>query len=111
MRISPSHRKYRLLPGSELLRVGHWQRAEAGQLKGLIKRFATRENQVRKRGKPSFLWRTRRLKAVAIYEARFEAAPEAFRRHKLPSLSSYYVRNGRYLWPETGEPGKPVPTR
>jgi hypothetical protein len=111
MRIVPSHRKYRLSAGSELLRVGYWQRAEPGQLKGLIKRFATREERARKSGKPVFLWRTRRLKAVAIYEARFESAPAVFRHHKLPSLISYYVSDGRYLWPETGEPGKPVLTR
>jgi len=101
-------RKYRLLPGSELLRVGYWQRAEAVELKGLIKRFATRENQARKRGRQSFLWRNRRLTAVAVYEARFESAPEIFRHHKLPSLRSYYVHDGRYLWPEHGEPGEPV---
>jgi hypothetical protein len=102
-----SKRKYSLFAGSELLRVGHWQRAAAAELKGLIKRFATREDQARRRGKQSFVWRRRRLSAIAIYEARFESAPEIFRHHKLPSLMSYYVSEGKYVWPETGEPGKP----
>jgi hypothetical protein len=103
-------RKYRLLPGSELLRVNYWWRVEAAELKGLIKRFATRENQARRKGRPAFVWRNRRLSAVAIYETRFKSAPAVFRQHKLPPLKSYYVHEGRYLWPEHGEPGKPLGT-
>ena len=101
-------RKYRLLPGSELLRASYWRRVEAAELKGLIKRFATREDQARQNGRPAFVWRNRRLRAVAIYESRFELAPETFRHHKLPALKSYYVHEGRYLWPEHGEPRRPV---
>ena len=102
-----SGRRYRLLPGSELLRVRYWQKAEANELKGLIKRFATRENHAWKKGKGALLWRSRRLKAVAVYEARFEPAPEIFRHRKLPLQKSYYVHGGKYVWPEHGEPGKP----
>jgi hypothetical protein len=101
-------RKFALLPGSALLRVGYWQQAGAAELKGLIKRFATREHQARTSGKRSFVWRRRRLSAVAIYEMRFELAPEIFRQHKLSPLRSYYVREGRYIWPETGQPGKRI---
>lgn len=101
-------RKHHLLPGSELLRVGYWQRTGAAELKRLIKRFAAREDEARSRGKQTFIWRRRRLNAVTIYEMRFDSAPEVFRRHKLPSLMSYYVHEGKYVWPETGEPGKPV---
>jgi hypothetical protein len=100
-------RKQRLLPGSELLRAGYWQQAGEIELKQLIKRFATREDQARRRSKPSFLWRRRRLSAVSIYEERFGAPPAIFRSHKLPLQRSYYVHEGKYIWPETGEPGKP----
>jgi hypothetical protein len=37
--------KYHLLSGSELFRVAHWKRVSKNELKSLIKRFATREQQ------------------------------------------------------------------
>jgi hypothetical protein len=74
----------------------------------LIKRFATRENQSRQHGAPTFRWRRRRLGAVGVFERRFEKVPEVFRNHKLPKMKSYYVHQRKYIWPESGEPGKPV---
>ena len=106
-----SHRKYALLPGSELLRSTYWWRAESASLKGLIKRFATREERARRKGLPTYQWRSRRLRAVEIYEARFEAVPDVFRARRLLPQSSYYVRDGKYIWPERGNPGDPVPVR
>lgn len=108
---SITRRSYRLLPGSELLRPAFWWRAEQSQLKILIKRFATREDSTRRRGLPTYLWRNRRLRAVAVYEARFEAVPELLRSRRLSRLSSYYVRDGKYIWSERGEPGRPVSGR
>ena len=103
-----ANRKYALGPGSELLRAAHWARAAQNELKGLIKRFATREENCRRRGAPTFPWRTRRLNAVAVYEARFERAPDIFRARRLPRMRSYYVHDAKYVWPERGEPGRPV---
>jgi len=76
-----------------------------------IKRFATRENRCRrksKEAKSTYRWRSYRLRAVGVYESRFERVPEIFRNRKLPQMRSYYVRDGRYVWPEHGEPGKLV---
>ena len=106
-----SGRKYLLLPGSELLRSVYWARATKNVLKGLIKRFATRENRCRTKGKSTYRWRSYRLRAVSVYESRFERVPEIFRNRKLPQMRSYYVRDGRYVWPEHGEPGKLVRSR
>jgi hypothetical protein len=106
-----SRRSYRLLPGSVLLRPIFWWRAEQSQLKILIKRFATREDQARRRGLPTYVWRNRRLRAVAVYEARFEAVPALLRSRCLSRQESYYVQDGKYIWPERGKPGDPVRTR
>jgi hypothetical protein len=76
------------------------------ELKSLIKRFATRENQCCRKGGRAYRWRSYRLKAVVVYERRFERVPEIFRGWKLPPMKSYYVREGRYVWPEHGEPGR-----
>ena len=106
--MSRVHRKYALGAGSQLLRPAHWARAAKNELKGLIKRFATREDNCRRKGAPTFRWRTRRLGAVAVYEAGFERVPDIFRGHGLPRMKSYYVHDAKYVWPETGEPGRPV---
>jgi hypothetical protein len=50
-------------------------------------------------GKPTFIWRRRRLGAVIEYERRFEEVPQLFKGHKLPNLRSYYVIDGKYIWP------------
>ncbi len=107
-RMNGARRKYMLLAGSELLRATYWARAEKNVLKGLIKRFATREDDCRSKGAPIFRWRSRRLGAVSIYEARFERVPDIFRSHRLPRIRSFYVHDSRYVWPEHGEPGRPV---
>jgi hypothetical protein len=101
-------RKHDLGLGSVLLREAYWRNATQYELKGLIKRFATRENLSRRRGKPSYLWRKRRLGAVAVYESRFERVPAVLRSHYLAPMRSYYVHTGRYVWPERGNPGDPV---
>ena len=67
-------------------------------LKALIQRFSTREAKASRNTEPVFIWRSKRLEAVAIYEARFEAVPELFKRRSLPKLNSYYVHKGQYLW-------------
>jgi hypothetical protein len=103
-----SARKRALVAGTEFLRATYWARAPQGHLKSLIKRFATRENMCRKKGKPAFPWRKRRLDAVAVYERRFERTPDIFRGRLLPRMRSYYVAGGRYVWPERGEPGRLV---
>src|SRR5678816_1925280 len=107
-RMSSARRKYALLAGSELLRATYWARAAQNELKGLIKRFATREDNCRRKGAPTFRWRKHRLEAVSIYETRFERVPDVFRSHRLPRMASYYVHEGKYIWPERGEPGRPV---
>ncbi len=100
--------KYHMRSGSHLFRVAHWKCISKIELKSLIRRFASREQQLCRRMAPTFRWRKRRLGAVAIYEARFERVPDIFRNHKLPRMKSYYVHNGRYVWPDFGEPGNPV---
>lgn len=91
--------KYRLEAGSSLLRPATWERMERDALKALIQRFATRESKCSKKAEPTFRWRRKRLAAIAVFERRFGPAPELFTRHKLPKLKSYYVLNGKYLWP------------
>jgi hypothetical protein len=103
-----SNRKYALGAGSSLLRAAYWTTAAQNELKGLIKRFATREENCRRKGASTFHWRRRRLGAVAVYESRFEQVPDIFRKRQLPRLRSYYVHDAKYVWPERGEPGKPV---
>lgn len=82
---------YRLAAGSAVLRVSYWQCTTRRDLMSLIKRFATRENQSRQHGAPTFRWRRRRLGAVGVFGRRFEKVPEVFRKHKLPKMKSYYV--------------------
>jgi hypothetical protein len=105
------NRKYALGSGSQLLSSVYWARAAQNELKGLIKRFATREAQCRGEGISVFPWRRRRLGAVAVYESRFEQVPDIFRKHQLPRMRSYYVHDAKYVWPERGEPGRPVEWR
>jgi hypothetical protein len=100
--------KYHFRAGSELFRVAHWKRIPKYDLKSLIFRFATREQQCCRRSASPYRWRKRRLGAVAVYEARFERVPDTFRNHKLPRMKSYYVHNGRYVWPNWGKPGASV---
>jgi hypothetical protein len=100
--------RYALEPGSECFRDRYWQRTSAADLKSLIKRFATRENRARSQGEPSYLWRVRRLRAVNVYKSRFGSVPAIFGKHALVPMKSYYVHDGRYVWPERGEPGRPV---
>ncbi len=66
----------------------------------LIKRLATRENQLRKNRKSSFiLYRWKRLSAVKLYQHRFGSVPELLAKRSLPNLRSYYINNGVYVWP------------
>ena len=89
---------YRLNPGSPLRRAITWKVLPKRDLKGLIQRFATREAKASRNTEPAFIWRSKRLEAVTIYEARFGAVPELFKRRTLPKLSSFYVYKGQYLW-------------
>ncbi|MDV2963097.1 hypothetical protein RU080_15245, partial [Shewanella algae] len=58
--------------GSPLLRVFVWQNLPQRQLRTLIHRFATKEAAKLKQGSSEFyVWRVRRLKAVAVFEKRF----------------------------------------
>ncbi len=82
--IRATARDYRLAAGSAVLRVSYWQCTTRRDLMSLIKRFATRENQSRQHGAPTFRWRRRRLGAIGVFERRFEKVPEVFRNHKLP---------------------------
>lgn len=92
-------RDYKLGKGSQLFKVLVLREINQLQLKSLIQRFATREAKaIRTRGS-FFLWRVRRLRAVAIYEKRFGGVPEIFKTRKLPILKSYYLTNGIYIWP------------
>ncbi len=94
--------KYNLNSGSSLLRVAEWESISNRQLKSLIQRFATREAKLMAKGKPSFnVWRNRRLKAVEIFEQRFVKTPEIFKLWKMPILKSYYISNGKYIWPSS----------
>ena len=108
---SVTSRSFRLLPGSELLRPIYWWHCDQSRLKILIKRFATREDRARGAGRPTYLWRSRRLHAVAVYEVRFEAVPQLLRSRRLAPRESYYVQDGKYIWPELGMPGDPVCAR
>ena len=79
-----------------------WQSLPQRQLKTLIHRFATKEAARLRLGNREFnLWRTRRLKAVAIFEKRFGGVPTMFKLRKMPVLKSYYIINGIYLWPSS----------
>src|SRR5689334_24904059 len=98
------NRKYALGAGSQLLRSGYSASAAQNALKGLIKRFATREAQCRGKGISAFPRRRRRLGAVSVYESRFEQVPDIFRKHQLPRMRSYYVHDVKYVWPERGDP-------
>ena len=83
-----------------MLRVFVWQNLPQRQLRTLIHRFATKEAAKLKHGSPEFyVWRVRRLKAVAVFEKRFGGVPAIFKMHKMTVLKSYYINNGVYLWP------------
>src|SRR4051812_6172389 len=92
--------KHGLLPGSEMLRDQYWRTASRAELMSLVKRFATREQRCRSACRPAYLWRVRRLRAVAAFEQRFGPVPSLLRSRKLIPLASYYVKDGRYVWPE-----------
>jgi len=98
---------YRLKPGSPLRRAATWKVLSKFDLKGLIQRFATREAKASRDTEPAFIWRGKRLASVTIYEARFGAVPEMFKRRTLPKLSSYYVDKGQYLWSLPWDNSKP----
>jgi hypothetical protein len=89
---------YRLDPGSPLRRAVTWKVLPKHDLKALIQRFAAREANASRNTEPAFIWRSKRLEAVTIYESRFGAVPELFKSRTLPKLSSYYVHKGQYLW-------------
>ena len=100
-----SHIKYKLMQGSSLLRVVTWRAMARLELKALIQRFATRENNCYKNAKPGgALWRRRRLTAISVYEGRFGQPPAFFCQRTLPKLDSYYVVDGQYLWPSSAQP-------
>ena len=102
MYINLKQLQYKLNLGSSLLRVTEWESISNRQLKSLIQRFATREAKLMSKGKPSFnVWRNRRLKAVEIFEQRFVKTPEIFKLWKMPTLKSYYINNGKYIWPSS----------
>jgi hypothetical protein len=89
---------YRLNPGSPLRRARTWKVLPKHYLKALIQRFATREAKASRNTEPAFIWRSKRLASVTIYQARFGTVPELFKRRTLPKFSSYYVHKGQYLW-------------
>jgi len=89
---------YWLNPGSPLRRAGTWKILPKRDLKALIQRFATREAKASRNTEPAFVWRRKRLEAVAVHESRFEVVPELFKRRTLPKLKSYYMYKGQYLW-------------
>ena len=92
--------KYKLLKGSPLLRALTWQQLNKRQLQSLIKRFATKEAKLIRQGHASyFIWRSRRVSAVKIYEKRHGNAPLLFKQRCMPKLKSYYINNGVYTWP------------
>lgn len=77
-----------------------WQNLPQRQLKTLIHRFATKEAAKLRLGSPEFyIWRVRRLRAVAVFEKRFGGVPATFKARKMAVLKSYYINNGVYLWP------------
>lgn len=83
-----------------MLRVFVWQNLPQRQLRTLIHRFATKEAAKLKQGSREFyVWRVRRLKAVAVFDKRFGGVPAIFKMHKMTVLKSYYINNGVYLWP------------
>lgn len=83
-----------------MLRVFVWQNLPQRQLRTLIHRFATKEAAKLKQGSSEFyVWRVRRLKAVAVFEKRFGGVPAIFKMRKMTVLKSYYMNNGFYLWP------------
>ncbi|QHD55766.1 hypothetical protein GM320_13745 [Shewanella algae] len=83
-----------------MLRVFVWQNLPQRQLRTLIHRFATKEAAKLKQGSSEFyVWRVRRLKAVAVFEKRFGGVPAIFKMRKMTVLKSYYINNGVYLWP------------
>ena len=92
--------KYKLLKGSPLLKALIWQQLNKRQLQSLIKRFATREAKLIRQGHASFfIWRSRRISAVHIYEKRYGEVPQLFKKRCMPKLKSYYINNGVYTWP------------
>ncbi len=92
--------KYKLLKGSPLLKGLIWQQLNKRQLQTLIKRFATREAKLLRQGHASFfIWRSRRILAVRIYEKRYGDVPQLFKKRCMPKLKSYYINNGVYTWP------------
>ena len=102
MHINLKQIKYKLNSGSSLLRVAEWESISDRQLKSLIQRFATREAKLMAKGRPSFnVWRNRRLKAVEVFEQRFVEVPEIFKKWKMPMLKSYYINDGKYIWPSS----------
>ena len=93
--------KYKLLKGSPLLKATIWQKLNKRQLQSLIKRFATREAKLIRQGHASFfIWRSRRISAVNIYEKRHGDVPQLFKLRCMPKLKSYYINNGVYTWPK-----------
>lgn len=72
------------------------------QLKSLIQRFSTKEVSSIRNHKPFYVWRVKRLAAVAVFEKRFGegSVSEIFKLRKLPILDSYYVSKGEYIWSE-----------
>ena len=101
--IKISNLKYKLRPGSALLKVSTWQTLSQRELKSLIQRFSTRESSAVRKCDPKFyFWRLCRFKAVEVYEKRFSETPKIFKSWKLPLLKSYYVKDDQYIWSSKG---------
>ncbi|ACX95537.1 hypothetical protein Hneap_0686 [Halothiobacillus neapolitanus c2] len=99
-----SHIKYRLGLGSPLLRRSFWETTDRRQLHILIMRFAQKQHLLSGKAKPSFIWRRRRLEAVAVFERRFGPVPAVFRAATLPRKLSLYSTEGRHIWPFAAQP-------
>ncbi len=82
--MSSAPHKYALGPGSELLREGVLAKSDRGRIEGPDKALRYKRESITSAGKPSYLWRCRRLRAVAVYEARFEPVQMFYEPAALP---------------------------
>lgn len=68
-------------------------------------RFAQKQRRLSNKAKPSFIWRRRRLEAIAVFERRFGPVPAVLRGAKMPHKLPVYNADGKHIWPLAAQQG------
>jgi hypothetical protein len=82
------------------LKERNWKVYNYKLIQALIKRLATKENDLLRERSPFFFYyRRKRFSAVEFYTKHYGTVPKIFKVRRLPDIKSFYINNGVYVWP------------